>query len=188
MIAYLKGKVVIINAGMVILDVSGVGYKISVNDKVVTKPGDQLELFIYNHIREDANDLYGFNSYDELILFEKLITVNGVGPKVGLSIMSVSDPNKIVSAIIEENIAFFQSVPGIGKKVAAKIILELKSKLSGMQTGSLVEKMQDSSDLIDALSSLGYKGNEISKIISEIPAELIDIEQKIRWCLKNISK
>lgn len=188
MIAYLKGNVILIGANFLILEVSGVGYRVSINDKIFAKTNEPLDLFIYNHIREESNDLYGFHSYDELILFEKLITVNGVGPKVGLSIMSISDPNKIVSAIIEENVAFFQSVPGIGKKVAAKIILELKSKLSGMQTGSLTGKMQDSSDLIDALSLLGYKGNEISKIISAIPNDLTDIEQKVRWCLMNITK
>lgn len=188
MIAYLKGNVILIQNNHVILEVSGVGYKVSINEKISVKAGDQLELFVYNHIREDCSDLYGFCSYDELLLFEKLITVNGVGPRVGLSIMSISDADKIVSAIIEENVAFFQSVPGIGKKVAAKIILELKSKLSALKTDSLISKMQDSSDLIDALNSLGYKGNEITQIISKIPSDLKDVEQKVRWCLKNMAK
>lgn len=188
MIAYLKGNVILIQNNHIILEVSGVGYKVGINDKIAVKAGDPLELFVYNHIREDCNDLYGFLLYDELLLFEKLITVSGVGPKVGLLILNISDTNSISEAIIKENIAFFQAIPGIGKKVAAKIILELKSKLTGLQTQSIIGHMNDSNDLIEALMSLGYKGYEISRTVALIPQDVTGTENKIRWCLKHMKK
>jgi len=186
MISFLSGKTLLVQGGFIILEVSGVGYRVNINDRITTKPGEKIELFTYNHIREDCNDLYGFCSYEELLLFEKLITVNGVGPKVGQLIMASSSADKIISAIIEENIAFFQAVPGIGKKVAAKIILDLKSKLSGIQSDSIIGKMNDSDELIEALASLGYKPNEIRKVVVSIPKNLNKFEDKVRWCIKNI--
>ena len=189
MIAYLKGIIKIIQPTFIILVTdSGVGYKVYFMDKFNLKLDDRIELFIYNHIREENNDLYGFTKYDELLLFEKLITVNGVGPKAGLSIMNSTNPEKIIEAIINENVVFFQSVPGIGKKVAAKIILDLKSKLSGLQSESVIGQMNDSVDLIEALSTLGYKSHEISKTISNIPSEIKNIEERVRWCLKHMVK
>lgn len=186
MIAFLSGKIVLQRPGFIILNVNNVGYKVSVSNLSIADK-ESVELFIHEHIREENDDLYGFTDYAELELFVKLISVNGVGPKAGMAIMTVSAPERIIEAIVNEDVSFFQAVPGIGKKVAAKIILELKSKISGMENLNILGKMEESDELIDAMTSLGYKKSEIGSLISKIPANL-SIEEKIRWCLKNISR
>lgn len=188
MISYLKGKIILVQSGFIILEISGVGYRVNINERIPVKVGDEKEFFTYNHIREESNDLYGFNKYDELLLFEKLITVNGVGPKVGQLIMACSSADKIISAIVDENLAFFQAVPGIGKKVASKIILDLKSKLSGIQANSIIGQIDNSGELVEALTSLGYGPGEIQRVIIAIPKDIKSFEDKVRWSIKNISK
>ena len=188
MIAYLSGKVILIQEGYIIIEVSGVGYRVFIGDDVVVKAGNDIKLFVHNHIKEDTNDLYGFVSFDALKLFEKLITVSGVGPKVGMLIMSIDKPEAIISAIVEENVVFFQSVSGIGKKVAAKIILELKPKVSGLKSDSVIGRLDDAENLIEALSSLGFKSSEVSIAISRLPNEIKSFEDRVKWCIKNIRK
>jgi Holliday junction DNA helicase RuvA len=192
MISYLKGKVVLFRWGLIILDVNGVGYKVCVNPQINIKNNiidtkEDVELFVYENIREDTDDLYGFLTYQELELFEKLISVNGVGPKAGINIMSSGKPEAIISAILSDNLGFFTAVSGIGKKAAAKIILELKSKIGG---GTDIElgQFDQSNDVIDALEALGYKKQELTTILSKIPKEIVATEDKIRWCLKNLGK
>lgn len=186
MIAYLFGKVVLEKPGFIILDVDGVGYKIQTTATIET--GNKYELFIHEHIREDCNDLYGFKTFDELELFEKLISVSGVGPKAGMAIMESSKVEQIINAIISDDVSFFLTVSGIGKKVAAKIIIDLKSKLSGISGSNVVGKMNDSGDIIDALISLGYKKHEITNKLHSIPSNIKTSEEKIRWFLKNSAR
>lgn len=191
MISYLKGRIILSRIGFVVLDVNGTGYKVFVNtqaERAFNAGGEKIELFIYECIREDSDDLYGFLTYQELELFEKLISVNGVGPKAALNIMSSSKPDQIIKAIVSDDISFFIAISGIGKKVAAKIILELKSKVSADKSISIIGKMDDSDDLISALEALGYKKTEFQSLMQKIPAEVISLEEKVRWCLKNISK
>lgn len=182
MIAYLKGKIILSGGNSLILETGGVGFKI-----FCTKNYDgEKEFYIHEVIREDCHDLYGFEKYDELILFEKLISVNGIGPKAGLNIMSSASINEIQNAIVGGNVDFFLSISGIGKKAAAKIILELKSKLSGLEDSGILEKMDQSDEIMDALLSLGYKKVEVARVLSRIPKGLVESEERIRWCLKNI--
>lgn len=193
MISYLKGKVVLFKMGTLILNVNGVGYKVFVNPQIniqnnIVDTKAEVELYTHQHIREDSSDLYGFLSYQELELFELLISVNGVGPKAGMNIMSSSKSDRIIKAISSDDLAFFTSISGIGKKVSAKIILDLKSKISGDKSVSFISKADESSDVMEALISLGYKNLELNGIIQKIPAELITTEQKITWCLKNLAK
>lgn len=187
MIAYLFGKVQATSGNYLILNVGGVGYKIFYTFKKSYTDGDACELFIHNQIREDASDLYGFDSLPELEIFEKLISVNGVGPKAGVAIMSIAEPDRITSAIIQEDVAFFQAVSGIGKKVAAKIILDLKGKIAGL-AGFEFQNLTKENDVAEALTALGYKNLEISAIITKIPTEISSSEEKVRWCLKNLTK
>ena len=187
MIAYLSGKIVLSRPGYVILDTGGVGYKVFVSNTDVAGT-ESVSLFVYEHIREDSDDLFGFKEYQNLEMFVKLISVNGVGPKVAMTIMTVAKSEKIVKAIISENIAFFQAIPGIGKKVAAKIILELKSKISTLEGSGVIGHMDESDEVIDALMSLGYKKIEVEKMLAKLPANTKTSEDKIRWCLKNIAK
>ena len=191
MIAYLRGKVKRFKWGFLILDVGGVGYKINIDpqlkiDDDIVDTQKTLELFIHQHIREDIDDLYGFLQFQDLETFSRLISVNGVGPKAGMSIMACDESKKIYDAIENEDIAFFCSVPGIGKKVAAKIILDLKSKISVESAGNIAGGAE-SSDIIEALLSLGYKKIDINKIIHKVPTELKTDQEKIRWAMKNLS-
>jgi Holliday junction DNA helicase RuvA len=186
MIAYLKGKVVVSKIGSLILETNGVGYKIAVSPTINLKNGSLAEFFVFQQIREDCNDLYGFKTYDELELFEKLISVNGIGPKAGINIMAIGDSTKIISAIANEDISFFISVPGIGKKAATKIIVDLKSKITSDKSLNVLEKASDSEDIIDALMALGYKKPEIMSMILELPKGLNSTEEMVTWCLKNI--
>lgn len=184
MIAYLSGKIILSRLNYVILDTGGVGYKIYSAD-TNTKEGSAVGFYIHEHIREECHDLYGFREFEDLELFTKLISVNGVGPKAGLAIMNVYNKEKIIQAIITENSGLFQSVPGIGKKVAAKIILELKSKIAGLESDNVIQSMNDGDDVIEAMSGLGYKKHEVAKIMGKMPS-LHSTEEKIKWCLQNI--
>lgn len=187
MIAYLKGKVKISRPGFVVLDIDGVGYKVTVSPQGNFKEKNEYELFIHHHIKEDASDFYGFEKFEELELFEKLLSVNGVGPKAAMTIISMAPVEKIIDAIITEDASFFQSAPGIGKKVAIKIILDLKSKISNLKySGNIGGGKHE--DVYDGLEVLGYKKVEIDKIISKIPSDLKTSEDKIRWCLKNLAR
>ncbi len=188
MISYLGGKVVASKNGFLVIETGGVGYGVSVKSEIVKKSGEKYELFIHEHIREDCHDLYGFPTFDELELFERLISVNGVGPKAGLSIMSSGGSGQIISAILSDNLNFFTAIPGIGKKVAAKIILELKSKLGGDRNINVLADDPESEDLVETLMGLGYKRLEISVIIAKMPGDIQGIEEKVRWALKNLAK
>jgi Holliday junction DNA helicase RuvA len=182
MISYLKGKVILSSGSSLILETGGVGYKMFCSKNY----SGEKEFYIHEVIREDCHDLYGFEKYDDLILFEKLVSVNGIGPKAGLNIMSSASSEEIQNAIVGGNVDFFLSISGIGKKAAAKIILELKSKLSSLDDLNILEKMDQSDGIMDALISLGYKKVEIAHILHRIPKEIIKSEERIRWCLKNI--
>ncbi|HLC43748.1 MAG TPA: Holliday junction branch migration protein RuvA [Patescibacteria group bacterium] len=188
MISYLSGKIVASRTGFIVIETGGVGYGVNVDSSVVKKNGEKYELFIHEHIREDCHDLYGFPTFEELELFEKLISVNGVGPKAGLNIMSAGKPDKIVSAIVSDNLGFFTAISGIGKKVAAKIILDLKSKLSGDRNINVLSGDVEGEDLVDSLLQLGYRKVEISAVITKMPENVTGLEARVRWCLKNLAK
>lgn len=187
MISYLRGKIKISRLGFVILDIDGVGYKVFVVPQLEIAEKREYELFIHHHIKEDASDLYGFLTFQELELFEKLLSVNGVGPKAAMTIISMAPSEKITEAIISEDAKFFESAPGIGKKVAIKIILDLKSKISNLKyTGNIGGGQHQ--DIYDGLEMLGYKKVEIDKIIGKLPKELKSSEDKIRWCLRHLAR
>ena len=173
--------------GLVVLNVSGVGYKIYISSKIELKTGETGEFYVYQYIREDRSDLYGFKTFKDLELFEKLISVNGVGPKAAMAIMTISETAKIISAISLEDITFFCSIPGIGKKVAAKIILDLKTKIDLLGEKSIISSYESSVDIIDALVSLGYKKAEIIKVVGTFPLNLKSDQDKIKWALKELS-
>lgn len=184
MISYLKGEVILSRPGFVIVDTGNVGYKVFVSNVDVGE-NKECELFIHEHIREESDDLYGFKEYSDLEMFERLISVNGVGPKVAMIIMTVSNSGNISQAIISEDLSFFQAIPSIGKKVAAKIILDLKSKISGLEGIGVVGKIDENNEVLDALMSLGYKKQEISMVLAKAPNDIKSAEDRIRWFLKN---
>ena len=188
MISYLKGKTILVNAGLAVIETGGIGYRITLRPGLSLEINEDIELYVHEHIREDADDLYGFSTYEELELFEKLISVSGVGPRAGLAIMGAASPDKIVAAISEGRVDFFQAISGIGKKVAAKIIIDLKNKFDALDTGRVVSDSTDSDNIIEALLSLGYTKGEIGKVILKIPSDIEAVEKRVSWCLKNLGK
>lgn len=195
MIGYLRGKIINEKRGKLFVDVNGLGYLVNVDPQIKIPPNSveikhEVELYIHEYIREDAYDLYGFLSYQELELFEKLISVSGVGPKAGINIMASAPPIKIFNAIESSDVSFFTAISGIGKKVAAKIILELKSKLSADDSNAILlnNDNNSSNDVEEALMILGYKKVDIQPILKKIPTEIINSEDKVKWVLKNSKK
>lgn len=182
MIGWLKGSIVRRFQNGIVLDVNGVGYKIfTLQKKIPTS--NILEFHIHHHIREDQNAIYGFTEIEQLNLFEMLLTVSGVGPKLALTILSNADVNQISNAIEQNQSAVLQSIPGVGAKVAAKIVVELKNKIS---QGALdLNLLTQSNDTIDALLSLGYSQKEILTALYNIPNEL-STNQQIKWALQKL--
>lgn len=191
MIAYLKGSILKKTDKDLILDTGNIGYRLFTTKKLLSEvsENDELEFFIHSHIREDTFDLYGFQSSEELNFFQKLISVNGIGPKVALEIMS-TNANKIKSAIINEDLAFICQIPGIGKKTAQRLILELKEKIEVDDLENLSREhghidVSAHEEVIDALNKLGYNKGEILQTLKKLPTKITATEEIITFFLKN---
>ena len=182
MIGYLKGKILQTYKDSVILDVNGVGYLISVTKSVSV--GDTKEYFVHTHVREDTFSLFGFSSQQEIELFKMLLMVSGVGPKAAISIMTASDVNRIYSAVSKADVGFFTAVPGIGKKGAQKIIIELKGKIGSVQD---IDLGDEGDDIVDALMSMGFDRNQIKKVMVKLDPNLSD-EDKIREAIRLLGR
>jgi holliday junction DNA helicase RuvA len=186
MIGAIKGKAEIFGNNYLLIMAGSVGYKVFVNSKLLENFSDDKELFLYTHthIREDAQEIYGFKTREELFLFELLIEVSGIGPKTGLLIMERSD-KEISQAIISSDVEFFTNIPRIGRKNAQKIIIELKSKLGSLTELDLTGKLSSQTkDINDALSSMGFNRNEVNEALRQIPKDLEKTEDKIKAALK----
>lgn len=140
-------------------------------------------LYIHEHIREDAHDLYGFLKADDLDLFRSLLSVSGIGPKVALVLLSLGDASTVRDAILTGDLTFLTSAPGVGKKLAQKIVLELKGQLVEEKTESSADK-----DVRDALVGLGYSAAQANDAIKHIPEAMTDTSDRIREALRQLSK
>jgi len=187
MIARLTGKIIQTTSKFVVIDVHNVGYKVHCTTGFLNSEGVEATLYIYHYIREDQQSLYGFLTEAELQLFELLITVNGVGPKAAMAIMSSSSAEKITGAIAQGDVSLFKAVSGIGQKVAAKIIVELKNKVGGLGDIDLAG-LDAGNEVVEALESLGYKKPEIAQALRDIPADITSTQSKVTWALKNLGK
>ena len=185
MIGYLEGEVKFATKGKIILFCNGIGFTISIPSNISFLEKQKASLFIHTHLREDNLSLFGFQSPKDLELFEKLISVSGIGPKTALNMFSVASCENIEKAIIQSNIVFFTSIPGIGKKSSQKIILDLKSKLG---KGELdLSKLEGDSELIDSLISLGFQKSEIITILPQMDQSQ-DITTQIKSALKLLNR
>ena len=178
MIARLRGAPVARTAEGLVLDVNGVGYLVQATPTAAAKTEGEITIETYLHVREDALQLYGFADAAERELFVQLLGVNGVGPKVALAIVSGSRPAELRRAIVREDVARFQAIPGIGKKTAERIVLELKEKI-------VVELDAAPTDLTarDALVELGYSLVDAERALAEVDADL-SVEEQVRAALK----
>ena len=180
MIARLRGKRAGLSAAGLVLDVNGVGYLVQATPSVLRRDSDELTVETYLHVREDALQLYGFGSMEERDLFVHLLGVNGVGPKVALAIVSGSTPAELRRAIALEDTARFEAIPGIGKKTAQRVVLELREKL-----GTAVDVPAPVTDLVarDALVELGYSIPDAERALANVDPELPP-EERVREALR----
>lgn len=188
MIGLLKGTIAYKDASAILLDVQGVGYKVLVPVAFLSKGalGDGVILYIHTHVREDLLELYGFTEPEDLRIFEYLISVSGVGCKTALGIFSVGARQEIVQAITAGDVAFFMSVPRLGKKNAQKIIIELKSKLGGLTDIDLSQ--DESSEVISALKGFGFSDEEARLALRGIKGEGETVTDKVKLALKYFGK
>ena len=170
MIAFLRGKLKDIHAGAIILDVCGVGYKVQVPLSLLHKlPGIDNEVSLHTHlvVRENCFDLYGFQDRGELEYFLKLLNVSGVGPKGALAILTIFSPGELGRAILDEDTTSLIKAPGVGKKTAGRIILELKDKIQDIPLEQEVTKAGGGQDIdaVEALEALGYSPAEARRAV-----------------------
>jgi len=196
MFYYLEGIVSVLEPGFAVIDIGGAGYLCytTTNTMSYLETGKKARLYTFCNVKEDAFDLYGFHDKNEKRSFEMLLSVSGVGPKAALSILSSVTPEQFAMAVISENEKAFTSAPGIGKRIAQRIILELKDKISkesgGMKTAGGVIPGGNSlpgnklSDATSALTVLGYTTAEITNALRQIDVEQLTVEEIIRAVLK----
>lgn len=195
MIAFIKGKLADIQAGSVIIDVGGIGYKVQVPLSLqyrLPAAGSELMLHTSLVVREDSFSLYGFQGENELAFFLKLLNVSGVGPRGALAILSIYTPAELGRAIAGEDIASLTRAPGIGKKTAARIVLELKDKVSDLFDASDPRNIVIGRevDALEALEALGYSAVEARRAVKEAQAGLENppVEELVKNALRLLVK
>ena len=193
MYAFFKGKVDNILNDRIIIDVNNIGYEILIPESSLFKMeiGDEIKVYTYLHVREDEMRLFGFLSNSELELFKKLITVSGLGPKGAMGIISKVDIESLCIAIATEDLASLKSVPGIGPKMAQKIIFELKDKVLKEQAGipkAKEEKLntENIDEAMTALEVLGYSQKQLKEVMNKLDLSKDSVETIIRKVLKEM--
>jgi holliday junction DNA helicase RuvA len=188
MIAGVKGIITAIGGNWVIIEVGGISFQVYLPTSTLGKlggVGQEAKLHTHLHVREDNLTLYGFSSAGELMLFETLITVKGIGPKLGLAMLSAMEVEQLTMAIAGGDANLLTTVPGIGKKTAERIVLELKEKVGGtwMLTQDL-DAVRGNSEVVAALTSLGYSVAEATRAVGSLPSSTpISLEEKIKLAL-----
>ena len=186
MIASIKGEITLKAEKYLIVEANDIGYKINVSFETLLrakKVGDRIVLWIHTHVREDAFDLYGFMDYRELVFFELLISVSGIGPRSGLAILGIASIETLQSAIVSGDTAYMTKISGIGRKTAEKIVIELRDKM-GEHTGS--SSLKEELDALEALKSLGYSQVEAREALKNV-SQGSNTNTKIREALKMLS-
>lgn len=194
MIGHLEGKLIYNNESNIIIDVNGVGYQVEVPNVYTKKDlNKKLELFIHTYIREDALDLYGFETAEEKKLFKTLLSVSRVGPKAAMNVLSSLSYERFINAILSENVSVLKEVSGIGPKTAQRLILELKSKIEDMLPELQIDKGKSmkkyDEDLYEALTQLGYSKREVDKAIENLELDTeLELEEKIKNVLSYLGR
>ena len=186
MIDFVRGTITYIEADYAVVDVGGIGYRVYVSNPYALMNQEDVTLFTHQHVREDAILLYGFSTREEQSLFRKLLDVSGIGPKVALGILSGSRPEQVVSAIQREDLAFLVKLPGVGKKTAQRIVLDLKDKLQGFDevleaepsAAATLERPPSTpwEEAKQGLLALGYTETEVDRAWSLLAESVKDNE------------
>jgi Holliday junction DNA helicase RuvA len=182
-IARLRGTVAARTGAGIVVDVGGVGYLVAATPRVSARVGEETTVETYLHVREDALQLYGFASAEERELFELLLGVSGVGPKVALAIVSGSSPEELRRAIVRDDTARFEAIPGIGRKTAQRVVLELKEKLAAKVAVSTPAAGPGSLLARDALVELGWTLVDAERALSGVD-ESLPVEEQVRTALR----
>ena len=201
MFYYLNGTLAHVGPNLAVIDCGGVGYACKTTNYTLAslKRGEKAKLYTYLHVREDIFELYGFSSENELHCFQLLIGVSGVGPKAALAILSSVSPERLASAIITGDEKALTGAPGVGKKIAQRVILELKDKLAKGQlnnaagesysgTGVTLVPENKASEASAALAVLGYGSAEINEALKGVPVDELSLEAIIKLALKKMVK
>lgn len=192
MLAYIKGTLEIKMTDYVVIDVGGLGYKVymsAIGMQKLGNIGDKVKVYTYYRVREDDISIFGFNTNEELRMFELILSVSGVGAKTALTIIAVTEPSEFAIAVISDDVSYLTKIPGIGAKSAQRIILELKDKMkkensiTKTKNLKLKEAVVDSSkvdEAISALQVLGYNKKEIEKVFMKLDKKDLSTEDLIR--------
>ena len=185
MIARIEGKIIEKTNSLVVIDVSGIGYRIFVSSNTLSDIGKKKEISLWTHlvVRENLMDLYGFSKKEERNFFELLINISGIGPKGALGILSLAPVETLEKAIASEDASYLTKVSGIGKKSAQKIVLELKDKLEKVSDGDSLG-LKEKTEALEALKALGYSTSDSREALKKIPAEVTGTNEKIKEALK----
>lgn len=191
MLANIRGKVIWTSNKYLVIETGGLGYKVFATSDVLESQKqnkNEVSLFLYQVVRDDTSDLYGFLSREDLDFFELLInTVSGVGPKSALGILNVSPVSSLKHAIVSGDIAHLTKVSGIGKKLAEKIVLELKDKVDE-DYGKSEVSLRDEVETLEALKAMGYSHKEARDVLQQISTKTKDSKERIREALKVLGK
>ncbi|MGM9917164.1 Holliday junction branch migration protein RuvA [Anaerotignum sp.] len=199
MIAYIKGTLERRAESYIIIETGGIGYQVFVSPATLAKlpqTGEMVKMFTYFSVKEDGVSLYGFASAEEQEMFHKLLTVSGVGPKGALGFLSQLTPQEIILAIISEDVKTLSKAPGVGRKTAQRVILELKDKFKTEEALSMGEEVQGivetsvggdaKFEAIDAMTALGYSRSEAAKAVNAVAAEGMSTEDILKAALKKM--
>jgi Holliday junction DNA helicase RuvA len=188
MISYLAGNVIDRGENWLIIETGGVGYKVFVpaDTLFAANANEKLTLYCHHHFTQDSQSLYGFPRKRDLELFELIIAVSGIGPKSALSILSRAKSEEVEQAILTGDATLFTAISGVGKKKADHIIVELRPRLTGRQTGDLAKAGSDTRNVLSALEGLGYKRDEIAAVLKDMPGNLATDADRIKWALRHL--
>lgn len=188
MISYIHGFIILKKEKFIIIEVAGIGYQVFVSSQTGLKLpeiGADIKLFCFQNVKEDALDLYGFMTYDELDFFETLMDIRGVGPKSALDIASLGSLEKIKDRILAGDVKIFEGIAGIGSKKAMTIILELTGKIK-MISSAKNKVAKDPAE--DALTQLGFSSQQAKEALKNVPIGIKDMEERIKMALKGLGK
>lgn len=192
MIATLEGILEYRGDDSVVINVGGIGFRVYVSSSTSSQLGavkGRVSLYTHLHVREDNISLYGFGSSEELTLFKSLISVSGIGAKLALSLLAALNPEQLVMAITSGDIDLLSQTPGIGKKIAGRLVVELKSKLEKDWREVALPLAPERVDVIAALIGLGYSVAEATKAISRLPdSEELSLEEKVKMALQQMAR
>jgi Holliday junction DNA helicase RuvA len=186
MIYSIKGPVAAISDNFAVVEVGGMGLKVFMSErgrKSLTR-GAETSLFCHLHVREDALDLYGFPSPEELEFFGLLLSISGVGPKSALAVLDVAELAELGAAIQEGRPDLLTKASGIGRKTAERIVLELKGKIRMGGAEEMVKKMEGDSDLVETLVGLGYRRDQAKSVLEKVSRDVVGLEARLREALR----